>query len=312
MSSSEEKFEGVITAYPVESIEKQQQHGGPGLDSEMRAKAEFTKQEFWGDDGKPYLREYRGSGKLEGKKALITGGDSGIGRSVAVLFAREGADVSFTYLPEEESDAKETIALVEQAGRKAHGMAVDLQDEANWTGIVDEHFKVFGKLDVLVPNAARQVMYEDIGDLPVENIKKTINLNLISLMAVAKYAIPKMKRGSSVIFSASVAANMGNPMLLDYSATKGAIVTFTRALAQQVGPKGIRVNCVNPGIIYTPLQPASNPPDNMDSLGKDQGPLRRPAQPIEVATSYVFLAGPDGSFFTGQHLQPDGGMRPEA
>ncbi|KAN0062192.1 hypothetical protein ACQY0O_005372 [Thecaphora frezii] len=310
--SSNQKKEGIITAYPVESIAKQQQHGGPGLDSKMETRAEFTKQEFWDDDGKPYLREYVGTGKLEGKKALITGGDSGIGRSVAVLFAREGADISFTYLPEESSDAKETIRMVEQTGRKAHGMAVNLEDEANWTKVVDEHFDVYGKLDVLVPNAARQVLYDDVDDLPVGNIKRTINLNLVSLMALTKYAVPRMKRGSSVVFSASVAASMGNPVLVDYSATKGGIVTFTRALAQQLGPKGIRVNCVNPGIIYTPLQPASNPAEDMEELGKGQGPLQRAAQPVEVATSYVFLAGPDGSFFTGQHLQPDGGLRPVA
>ena len=208
---------------------------------------------FWDDEGtKPFLKEYEGRGLLKDKAALITGGDSGIGRSVAILMAREGADISFVYLPEEEEDAQATKKAIEEAGRKANLMALDITSRENCQKAIDQHMETFGKISVLVNNSAMQEMCEDLKDINLDVVEKTFRTNILSIFAMTKLALPHMKRGSSIINSCSVAAYMGNPTLVDYSSTKGAIATFTRSLAQQQAPKGIRVNAVAPGIMYVP------------------------------------------------------------
>lgn len=300
-----------VTAYPAESLtEPQDQSGGPGLDTKLTPSANWSQLEFWSDDGKPYLQDYEGRGLMKDQAVLITGGDSGIGRAVSILMAREGADVSFVYLPEEEEDAKITAKEIEKAGRKANPMALNLREEANCKKAVDDHMKAFGKLSCLVNNSAMQEICNDLRDIDLAVVEKTYRTNIFSMFAMTKFALQHMKRGASIVNSSSVAAYMGNPQLVDYSSTKGAITTFTRSLAQQQGPHGIRVNAVAPGIIWTPLQPATknNPPEAMQKLGVGMSPLPRPGMPIEVATAYVFLASPMGSFCTGETIHVNGGI----
>jgi len=298
-----------ITAYPSTELEPQDQEGSTGLDSKMKPASNWTQLEFWTDDGKPYLQEYEGRGLLKDKAALITGGDSGIGRSVAILMAREGADISFVYLPEEEEDAQSTKRAIEKAGRKAHLMPLNLRENENCQKAVEGHMKAFGKLNVLVNNSAMQEICEDLRDINLDVVEKTYRTNVLSMFAMTKYSLPHMKRGSAIINSSSVAGYMGNPQLVDYSSTKGAIATFTRSLAQQQAKHGIRVNAIAPGIIWTPLQPATkgNPKEAMDSLGVGQTPLNRAGMPVEVATAYVFLASPYASYFTGEVIHGTGG-----
>ena len=241
--------DGPLTAYPWK-IPAQDQEGSKGLDSQLDPPANWTQLEYWNDEGtKPYLQEYKGQGLLKDKAVLITGADSGIGRSVAVLMAREGADVSFVYLPEEEKDAQDTKKMIEAAGRKTHLMALDVTSEANCRRAIDEHMKAFGKLSVLVNNSAMQEICNDLKDIDLGVVEKTYRTNVLSMFAMTKFALPHMKRGSSIINSCSIAGYMGNPQLVDYASTKGAIATFTRALAQQQSGKGIRVNAVAPGIM---------------------------------------------------------------
>ena len=238
-----------LTAYPWK-IPEQDQEGGKGLDTQLDPPANWTQIEYWDDNGtKPYLQEYEGQGLLKDKAVLITGADSGIGRSVAVLMAREGADVTFVYLPEEEEDAQDTKKMIESAGRKAHLLALDVTSEANCKKAVDEHLRAFGKLSVLVNNSAMQEICNDLKDIDLATTEKTFRTNVLSMFAMTKFALPHMKRGSAVVNSCSIAGYMGNPQLVDYSSTKGAIATFTRALAQQQAPNGIRVNAVAPGIM---------------------------------------------------------------
>ncbi|ETI21606.1 hypothetical protein G647_07953 [Cladophialophora carrionii CBS 160.54] len=306
-----DKPEAPPTAYPASELEPQNQEGGKGLDSKMTPSANWTQLEFWDDEGKaPYLKDYEGRGLLKDKAVIITGGDSGIGRAVAVLMAREGADVTFVYLPEEEEDAQWTKAEIEKAGRQAQPLALDVTKEENCKKIIDAHMSKFGKLSVLVNNAAMQEMCEDISNIDLAVTEKTFRTNILAMFAMAKYAVPHMRRGSSIVNSSSVAAYMSNPTLLDYASTKGSIVTFTRGLAQQLAPKGIRVNAVAPGIIWTPLQPATkgNPPEAMSALGVSQAPLQRPGMPVEVATAYVHLASPLGSYCTGETIHVTGGL----
>ena len=246
MSSSE----APPTAYPSTSIKAQDQTPGKGLDSQLKPGANWTQLEFWDDEGtSPYLKEYEGRNLLKDKAVLITGGDSGIGRSVAILMAREGADISFVYLPEEEEDAQYTKKEIEKAGRKAHLMALDITSRENCQKAVDEHMEVFGKINVLVNNSAMQEVCADVKDIDLDVVEKTFRTNILSMFAITKYALKHMKRGSSIINSCSVAGYAGNPMEVDYSSTKGAIATFTRSLAQQQAKKGIRVNAVAPGIM---------------------------------------------------------------
>ncbi|MCJ1478730.1 hypothetical protein MMC13_007414 [Lambiella insularis] len=299
------------TAYPSTSIKPQNQEGSKGLDAKLEPAANWTQLEFWDDEGTaPYLKEYEGRGLLKDKAVLITGADSGIGRSVAILMAREGADISFVYLPEEEEDAQLTKKEIEKAGRKAQLMPLDITVKENCQKAVDAHMKMFGKLSVLVNNSAMQEACMEIADINLDVVEKTFRTNILSIFTMVKYAIPHMKRGSCIVNSCSVAGYAGSPSLVDYSSTKGAIATFTRSLAQQQASKGIRVNAVAPGIIWTPLQPATKgvPAEAMEGLGTEAAPLQRPGMPIEVAGAYVFLASPLGSYFTGEVIHGTGGV----
>ncbi|MBE9171230.1 SDR family oxidoreductase [Pleurocapsales cyanobacterium LEGE 06147] len=249
---------------------------------------------------------YKGSDKLKDKVALITGGDSGIGRAVAIVFAKEGADVAIVYLNEHE-DAKKTKEMVEQEGRRCLTISGDIGDEEFCQQAVQQTVNGFGKLDILVNNAAEQHPQESIEKISAEQLEKTFRTNIFSMFYLTKAALPHLHEGSAIINTTSVTAYKGNPMLLDYSATKGAIVAFTRALSQSLVEKGIRVNGVAPGPIWTPLIPATFPEDDVASFGA-QVPMQRAGQPEEVAPSYVFLASDDSSYMSGQILHPNGGV----
>jgi NAD(P)-dependent dehydrogenase (short-subunit alcohol dehydrogenase family) len=249
--------------------------------------------------------EYIGSGKLQGKVALITGGDSGIGRAVAVLFAREGADIAISYL-DEHKDAKDTVYLVQKEGRKCIAFPGDVGNESVCRRIVEETVKHFGKLDILVNNAAEQHALENFEDIAQDQIERTFRTNIFSFFFCTKYALKHLKTGSTIINSTSVTAYRGNPALIDYASTKGAIVAFTRSLARHLMEDGIRVNGVAPGPIWTPLIPASFSPKKVAEFGSDT-PMERAGEPMEVAPCYVFLASSDSSYISGQVLHPNGG-----
>ncbi|MDB5105431.1 MAG: oxidoreductase [Fibrobacteres bacterium] len=250
---------------------------------------------------------YRGSGKLMGKTALITGGDSGIGRATAVFYAREGADVAIIYLDEHE-DARETGRMVESEGQRCIALAGDVGDQDFCRKAVEETVKAFGKLDILVNNAAEQTPQKDVGDISEDQLEGTFRTNIFGYFFMTQAALPHLRRqkGSAIINTSSVTAYRGSEELLDYSATKGAIVAYTRSLSKSLAKEGIRVNGVAPGPIWTPLISSTFPPEKVASFGKNV-PLGRPGQPEEVAPSYVFLASDDASYFTGQFLHPNGG-----
>jgi NAD(P)-dependent dehydrogenase (short-subunit alcohol dehydrogenase family) len=250
-------------------------------------------------------REYKGSDKLKDKVALITGGDSGIGRSTAVLFAREGADVAIVYLAED-NDAQETKRLVENEGRRCVTIRGDVGEESFCRQAVDRTLEQLGKLDILVNNAAEQHPKASLEEITAEQLEKTFRTNIFAYFFMAKAALPHLKPGASIINTTSVTAYKGSPQLLDYSSTKGAIVAFTRSLSQALAEKYIRVNGVAPGSIWTPLIPSTFPEDKVEKFGGDV-PLARAGQPEEVAPSYVFLASDDASYMTGQVLHPNGG-----
>ncbi|MEV4334924.1 SDR family oxidoreductase [Streptomyces sp. NPDC049597] len=248
---------------------------------------------------------YRGSGLLRDLKAVLTGGDSGIGRAVALAFAREGADVLFTHLPEEEDEARQTRALVEGAGRKAVPVACDIREEEQCRRLVERAVEEFGRIDILVNNAAYQMSQPDgIGAITTEQFDRVMRTNLYGMFWLSKMSLPHMPRGGCIINSTSVQAYKPSPHLLDYAMTKGAIVTFTQGLAQMVASDGIRVNAVAPGPVWTPLIPATMP-DTVE-FGK-QSPLGRPAQPAEMAPAYVFLASPRATYITAEIVNATGG-----
>ncbi|MEV6807629.1 SDR family oxidoreductase [Streptomyces sp. NPDC051132] len=248
---------------------------------------------------------YRGSGRLDGRKTVITGGDSGIGRAVALAYAREGADVLFTYLAEEEDDARETARLVEDAGRKAVAVPCDIREESNCRELIGRAVDEFGRIDVLVNNAAYQMAQPDgIEAISTEQFDRVLRTNLYGMFWLTKFALPHIPAGGCVINTTSVQAYQPSPPLLDYAMTKGAIVTFTQGLAQMVAERGIRVNAVAPGPVWTPLIPATLP--DTAEFGK-QSPLGRPAQPAELAPAYVYLASPQASFITAEILNATGG-----
>ncbi|TXL87487.1 SDR family oxidoreductase [Streptomyces sp. IB2014 016-6] len=248
---------------------------------------------------------YKGHGLLTDHKALVTGGDSGIGRAVALAYAREGADIMFSYLETEEEDARETVRLVEEAGRRVVAVACDLREEAQCRDLVERAVEEFDRIDILVNNAAYQMSQPDgIGSISTEQFDRVVRTNLYAMFWLCKMALPSMPKGGSIINSASVQAYKPSPHLLDYAMTKGAIVTFTQGLAQMVAKDGIRVNAVAPGPVWTPLIPATMP--DTTEFGK-QSPLGRPAQPAEMAPAYVFLASPQASYITAEIVNATGG-----
>lgn len=249
---------------------------------------------------------YRGSGKLRGKVAVITGGDSGIGRAVAIAYAKEGADSAIVYL-EEHKDAEETRQLVEKEGRRCLLISGDTGDESFCRQAIQRTIDEFKRLDILVNNAAVQYPQESLEKISSEQLERTFRTNIFSYFYMAKAALPHLKEGGAIINSTSVTAYKGSPQLLDYSSTKGAIVAFTRSLALNLVEKGIRVNGVAPGPIWTPLIPSSFHSEKVETFGSNV-PMKRPGQPEEVAPSYVFLASDDASYFSGQILHPNGGV----
>ena len=260
-----------------------------------------------GDEPDHGEESYRGSGRLTGKRALITGGDSGIGRAVAIAFAREGADVLISYLADEEEDARTTAQLIEKAGRKAVTVPGDIRDEGHCTTLVETALSELGGLDILVNNAAYQ-MSQDAGilDITTEQFDRVMKTNLYAMFWLSKAAIPHMPAGSTIINTASIQAYQPTPQLLDYATTKAGIVNFTRGLAENVADKGIRVNAVAPGPIWTPLIPATMPKEKVESFGEDT-PMGRAGQPAELAPAYVFFASQESSYITGEVLGVTGG-----
>jgi NAD(P)-dependent dehydrogenase (short-subunit alcohol dehydrogenase family) len=266
----------------------------PGLEAEMSPKPDYG------------AGSYRGLGRLEGKSALITGGDSGIGRAVALAFAREGADVLISYLEEEERDARETAGAVEASGRRCVRVAGDIRDEAHCKRLVERAVKEFGKLDVLVNNAAFQMTHEGIAEISSEEFDRTFRTNVYAMFYLCKAALPHMPPGGSVINTASIQAYQPTPQLLAYAATKGAIVTFSKALAEEAMKQGVRVNVVAPGPVWTPLIPSTMPQEKVETFGQDT-PEGRPAQPVELAPVYVFLASQESSYVCGEVVGVTGG-----
>lgn len=270
----------------------QEQDRQPGRESEMVPRPDFAPR-------------FPGAGKLEGQVALISGGDSGIGRAVAVAMAREGADIAIVYL-DEHDDAQETARLVEAEGRRALQIAGDIGSQKLCKDAVSQTVEELGGLDILVNNAAEQHTVESLEELSESQLEKTFRTNVFGFFHMTKAALPYLKRGASIINTTSITAFRGHETLLDYSATKGAIVAFTRSLSQVLMDKGIRVNAVAPGPIWTPLIPASFDPEKVHEHGAS-APMQRAGQPNEVAPSYVFLASADGSYMSGQVLHPNGG-----
>jgi NAD(P)-dependent dehydrogenase (short-subunit alcohol dehydrogenase family) len=274
------------------STPAQKQNHQPGRERQMQPRPQ-------------YEPKYPGVGKLRDKVALITGGDSGIGRAVAVAMAREGAKIAIVYL-EEHKDANDTAEAVRREGSKALLLAGDVGDESFCEAAVDATIEEFGRLDILVNNAAEQHETDDIRNIEAQQIERTFRTNIFSFFYMAKHALRRMQKGGSIINTASITAYQGHKTLLDYSATKGAIVSFTRSLSEALEEEGIRVNAVAPGPIWTPLIPASFEPKRVAKHG-DSAPMHRPGQPNEVAPCYVFLASDDASYMSGQVLHPNGG-----
>jgi NAD(P)-dependent dehydrogenase (short-subunit alcohol dehydrogenase family) len=270
----------------------QKQEERPGREHEMTPRPQAQPREA-------------SAGKLSGKVALVTGGDSGIGRAVAVLFAHEGADVAIVYL-NEHKDAKETVRLVEQEGRKCVAIAGDVGQEKFCQRAVRDAVKEFGRLDILVNNAAEQHPTEELAKITEKQLRRTFETNIFAHFYFCKASVPHLKDGSAIINTTSVTAYRGSPHLLDYASTKGAIVAFTRSLSKLLAEKGIRVNGVAPGPIWTPLIPSTFPPEKVEKFGTDV-PMKRAGEPTEVAPCYLFLASSDSSYMTGQVLHPNGG-----
>jgi NAD(P)-dependent dehydrogenase (short-subunit alcohol dehydrogenase family) len=280
-------------AQPKRKVRPRQRQRQPGIESRMRPRPKHTDA------------DQRGCDRLKDKVALITGGDSGIGRAVAIAFAKEGADVAIAYL-DEHGDAAETKRLVEEHGRRCITIAGDVGDERFCELAIARTVNDLGSLDVLVNNAAEQHPQESIEKISAEQLERTFRTNIFSYFFLTKAALPHLRRGAAIVNTTSVTAYRGSPALIDYSATKGAIVAFTRSLSQALVEKGIRVNAVAPGPIWTPLIPASFPEEKVETFGTDT-PMGRAGQPEEVAPSYVFLASDDSSYMTGQVLHPNGG-----
>ena len=276
----------------IEHPPAQQQFRQPGREDEMLPPPE-------------YLPKFRGSGRLEGKVAIISGGDSGIGRAVSVLFAREGAKVAIIYL-EEDTDAEDTVELVEAEGSEAILLRGDIGDKSFCDAAVKETIARFGRLDVVINNAAEQHPQKDLTDVSEDQLEGTFRTNVFGYFFLTQAALPHLKEGASIVNTTSVTAYRGSPELVDYAATRGAIVSFTRSMADALSDKKIRVNAVAPGPIWTPLIPSSFPPDKVAQHGT-KAPLGRVGQPNEVAPCHLFLACDDSSYMSGQVLHPNGG-----
>jgi NAD(P)-dependent dehydrogenase (short-subunit alcohol dehydrogenase family) len=283
------------TRYPQPPFPEQEQ-GAPGLAREMDPRPDH------GEDS------YRGTGRLTDRVALVTGADSGIGRAAAIAFAREGADVALTYLPQESADGAEVVALVEGAGRRALDAPADLTTEAACVELVERTVATFGRIDVLVVVAGEQQAIEDFEDIDSEHFDSVMKTNVYALFWLVKAALPHIAPGGSIITTSSIQAYSPSPHLVDYATTKAAINTFSKALAQQLAPKGVRVNVVAPGPVWTPLQTSGGQPSEAIPDFGSQTPLGRPAQPAELAPAYVFLASPESSYVTGETLAVTGGM----
>ena len=278
---------------PKKQLRTGQHQNRPGAESKMTPAPVY-------DD-----KRVRGSGRLNGKVAFITGGDSGIGRAVAILFAKEGADITIAYL-NEHKDAEDTKRIIEEYGRKCLLVAGDLAKEKNCASAVAKAFKMYKRMDVLVNNAALQYERKELKDITTEQLLKTFRTNVFSFFWVTKNALKHMKKGSAIINTTSVTAYRGSAGLIDYASTKGAIVSFTRSLSANLADKGIRVNAVAPGPVWTPLIVSSFKPEKVASFGSEV-PLKRAGEPAEVASSYLFLSCDDSSYITGQVLHPNGG-----
>lgn len=276
-----------------QTLPPQEQHRQPGRQSEMHPQPRSGES------------RYLAAGKLKGKVAIITGGDSGIGRAVAIAFAKEGADLIVCYY-DEHRDAAETRRLVEEEGRRCILLAGDIGDEMYCDDIVRQALELNGRIDILVNNAAEQHVSKRMEDIGTGQLERTFRTNFFGMFLLTRAALPHLQEGSAIVNTTSVTAYRGSPGLIDYASTKGAIVAFTRSLAKAVADRGIRVNAVAPGPIWTPLIPASFPADEVATFGADTL-LKRPGQPEEVAPSYVFLASDDASYMTGQVLHPNGG-----
>lgn len=283
------------TQYDELDIPEDQIRPEPGKDSELIPQADHGQE------------SYIGSQRLAGRKALITGGDSGIGRAVAIAYAREGADVAILYLPDEREDAKKTLSLIKEAGQKAVGIEGDIKDETVCIDAIKTVVKEFGGIDILVNNAGKQVFVEKIEDLTTKQFEQTFQTNVFAMFWLVKAAIPHMPAGSVIINTTSIQSYQPSAGLLDYAATKGAITTFTKGLAQMLIEHGIRVNGVAPGPIWTPLQPShGQSKEKLGKFGKDT-PMGRPGQPAELAPTYVFLASQESSYITGEIIGVTGG-----
>ncbi|MEV7328057.1 SDR family oxidoreductase [Micromonospora sp. NPDC093244] len=296
MSEDQHTQQDPTSQYGQQSGQPGQQQSPPGSTAEMTPKPDH------GED------TYRGSGKLDGKRALITGGDSGIGRAIAIAYAREGSDVVISYLSEEEdADARETIRLVEDAGRRGVAVRGDITDEAHCQELVDRTVRDLGGIDILVNNAAYQ-MSQDKGILGIstEQFDRVLKTNLYAMFWLCKAAIPHLPEGSAIINTASIQAFDPSPQLLDYATTKAGIANFTKALAADLAEQGIRVNAVAPGPVWTPLIPATMPKEKVEQFGTDT-PEGRPGQPAELAPAYVFFASQESSYVTGEILGVTGG-----
>ncbi|MEX3611208.1 SDR family oxidoreductase [Rothia sp. LK2588] len=267
----------------------------PGLDSKLEPLADLGEE------------SYVGHGRLKGRKALITGGDSGLGAAVAIAYAREGADVAISYLPAEESDAQRIIGFIEKEGVKALALPGDLREKEQCEKIVEETVKAFGGIDIVINNASKQVWHESIEDLSDEDFDATMKANVYASYRVTRAAVPHLKPGSSIIFTSSIQAYDPSETLVDYAVTKAAMNTMSKGLAQQLGPRGIRVNAVAPGPFWTPLQPSyGQPQEKLQTFGQDT-PLGRAGQPAEIAGAYVYLASEEASYVSGETLGLTGG-----
>lgn len=284
-----------LTQYPKVNASGELQPE-PGLDAATRPKADHGEE------------TYRGLGRLKGRKALITGGDSGIGAAVAIAYAREGADVVINYLPEEKEDADHIMKEIEAAGVKGVAIPGDIKDEAFCKELVEKAVAELGSLDILVNNAGKQVFVGELEDLTSEQIRHTFETNIFAMFWITKAAVPHMPPGAAIINTTSIQSYQPSPGLLDYASTKGAITSFTKSLAKMLAEKGIRVNAVAPGPIWTPLQPShGQPPEKLQEFGQNT-PLGRPGQPAELAPAYVFLASQESSYITAEVIGVTGGQ----